>query len=38
MNIILSHHLHIIEPPDQLLLKIRDIFSIENPRRRINHD
>ncbi|HAR97991.1 MAG TPA: hypothetical protein DCS11_03665 [Syntrophus sp. (in: bacteria)] len=32
MKIILSHHLDIIEPPDQLIRKICETFTIENPR------
>ena len=32
MKIILSQSLDIIEPPDQLVRKICETFSIENPR------
>ena len=31
---IISQRMDIIESPNQLRLTIRDIFSIENPRRR----
>jgi len=37
MKIILSHHLDIIEPPDQLIRKICETFTIENPRWIDNH-